>query len=313
MSSEISEVTRLQAEVGRLQRKIDRLKMGLEELEGITERRTRELFVANNALGRFIPPQVRDLLARGDDSSLLAKRAYVSIVFGDLKGFTDLAEVIDAEQMMPMMNDYFDMVLKLVGEHGGLLDKFIGDGFMAFWGAPGSVGREADAIKCGKFALALQRGFAVLAEGWQKKGLDHHITLRQGIHSGFCSVGNFGSSKRLQYTAMGSPVNLASRLESAAPPGAILISHTTSAMVSPVLPVKEYGRIDVKGIKHPVTTYTLEQEQTATPIPEDLARLSNLLTQMEETQQIDRKTMELLMKQLASQKPNGPANMGMKN
>lgn len=297
--NEDDEIARLQAEAGMLERKIGRLQASLEELEGITEHRTRELYQANRTLARFIPPQVSRLLGRESEEELIAHRAYVTIVFGDLEGFTDVAEVLDAEQMTGMINGYFDMVLERVADHGGLLDKFIGDGFMAFWGAPESAGKQEDAKQAARFALALREGFAGLAAQWRKGGLDHEICLRQGMHSGYCSVGNFGSNERLQYTAMGNPVNLAARLEGAAASGAVLTSHVTATMISGWIPVKESGKIRVKGIKHPVTTYTLEQEPLRTVAePLEAEQITQLLGRLEETQRLDSKTMELL-RQLA--------------
>lgn len=279
--SDEQEQLQLRAELARMERKIKRLQLALDELETITERRTLELYQANSVLGRFLAPQVRQILEQGTEARLQAKKSYITIIFGDLKGFTDLAEVMDAEEMTSIINDYFDMVLRLISENGGVLDKFIGDGFMAFWGAPESLGRQEDAKNCARFALSLQSEFEKLAEVWIKNGLDHHLSLRQGIHSGYCTVGNFGSSSRLQYTAMGNPVNLASRLESLASPGSILASHSTSMMISNLIPIKEAGKVQVKGIKHPVTTYTLGRIPVPVRTPDEMNMLSDLLKQME--------------------------------
>lgn len=300
-NDEEDEVARLAAEVGRLNRKIARLQSGLEESESIAEHRTRELFSANSVLTRFLPPQVCRLVDHDGEEKLTARRSYLTVVFGDLAGFTDVAEVVEAEQMTAMINDYFDMVLSMVDKHGGLLDKFIGDGFMAFWGAPETDGRQEDAKKCARFALDLGEAFSELSGSWRQQGLDHTVSLRQGINSGYCSVGNFGSKNRLQYTAMGNPVNLAARLEGAAPEGGILTSHITSSMISAWIPVRECGQIKVKGIKHPVTTYTLEPERPRTAAePLGADQITSFLGRLEETQQLDSKTMELL-RQLAPQ------------
>ncbi|MBG90005.1 MAG: hypothetical protein CMO80_24330 [Verrucomicrobiales bacterium] len=286
-SGDEDEVGELKAQVGRLTRKIGRLQAGLDELEGIAEDRTRELYDVNNKLARFIPPQISQMLEQNGTQVLEAERRYLTVVFGDLQGFTDVAEVMESEQVTSMINDYFDVVLEEVAGASGLLDKFIGDGFMAFWGAPETAGRQEDAKSAARFALSLQKHFGELVVGWRKQGLDHEVNLRLGMHSGYCSVGNFGSSQRLQYTAMGNPVNLAARLESAAETGTVLTSRVTATMISGWIPVQEAGKIRVKGIKHAVSTFTLKPEQRQESALADDDQVTQFLGRLEETQQLD--------------------------
>jgi hypothetical protein len=153
---------------GVLERKLRRVTSALEELESITETRTRELYDANISLAKlgdrlssFLPDQVRRLMEEGEDSAanLVARRRYITVIFGDLSGFTSIAEVLDPEAVTEIMNEYFEAVSELVAKHGGLLDKFIGDGFMAFWGAPESDGKQKDAVRCARFGIEMRDRF----------------------------------------------------------------------------------------------------------------------------------------------------------
>ena len=103
--------------------------------------------------------------------------------------------------------------------NGGTIDKFIGDAVMVFFGDPDSAGEEMDAFRCVKMALEMQQKIAQISRSWKsKKGISHGLNVRMGIATGYCTVGNFGSSQRLDYTVLGSPVNMAARLEAFAHP-----------------------------------------------------------------------------------------------
>lgn len=299
---EISELAAMRQRNGVLERKLRRVTSALEELESITETRTRELYDANISLAKlgdrlssFLPDQVRRLMEEGEDSAanLVARRRYITVIFGDLSGFTSIAEVLDPEAVTEIMNEYFEAVSELVAKHGGLLDKFIGDGFMAFWGAPESDGKQKDAVRCARFGIEMRDRFKKLAVEWSRRGIDHQILLRQAIHSGYCSVGNFGTQKRLQFTAMGNPVNVTARLEAEAEPGSVIMSLTTQSMVSPYFESRPKGKLLVKGIKHPVSTFELLPNEERNEEPSD-DQVTSFLNRLEGTSVIDRKTMDAL-------------------
>lgn len=295
--------------VAALQRKLRRTQQALAELEEITESRTRELFETNQTLHKlgqrlalFMPPQVRHLIenSQSGQSPLVARRSFITVLFGDLTGFTDITEVLDPELVTRLINDYSDMISGLADKHHGLLDKFIGDGFMVFWGAPETGGRVEDARMAAEFALEAQQSFHQMRSNWRNQGLDHHVQLRIGLHSGFCSVGNFGSKDRLQFTAIGSPVNIAARLEKAALPDTILTSHETQSLIKPVLGCRETGKIEVKGIKHPITTYQVMPRQApATQSADD--EVTTFLKRAEVMKEINGETLDLL-RRLAGQR-----------
>jgi len=123
---------------------------------------------------------------------------------------------------------------------------------MIFFGDPETRGVAEDALACVKMAVAMQKRIRQLAAIWRDAGIERPLTCRMGIHTGYCTVGNFGSEDRVSYTVVGSGVNLASRLEHEAPPGKILISYETFAHVKDDISCEEVGKM---GIAYPVTTY----------------------------------------------------------
>src|SRR5215831_10982470 len=133
-----------------------------------------------------------------------------------------------------------------------LAAKYIGDAIMIFFGDPETRGVAEDALACVKMAVAMQKRIRQLAAIWRDAGIERPLTCRMGIHTGYCTVGNFGSEDRVSYTVVGSGVNLASRLEHEAPPGEILISYETFAHVKDEISCEEVGKM---GIAYPVTTY----------------------------------------------------------
>jgi class 3 adenylate cyclase len=124
-----------------------------------------------------------------------------------------------------------------------------------FFGDPTTLGVKEDALACVQMAIAMQQRVRELATEWKSSGVEVPLQCRIGIHTGYCTVGNFGSEDRMDYTMVGGTVNLASRLEHEAPPGSILISFETYAHVKDDIRCEERGRVQVKGIAQPVMTY----------------------------------------------------------
>jgi Adenylate and Guanylate cyclase catalytic domain len=139
-------------------------------------------------------------------------------------------------------------------EHGATIDKFIGDAIMLFFGNPETRGAREDAIACVKMAIAMQQHMRDLQAEWRERGQEHVFHLRIGINTGFCTVGNFGSDDRVDYTVIGNEVNLASRLQTHADLGGILIAHETYSLIKDAVLTEETGTITVKGFSKPVKT-----------------------------------------------------------
>jgi class 3 adenylate cyclase len=157
---------------------------------------------------------------------------------------------------------------KIAAQYGATIDKYIGDAILMFFGDPDTRGVKEDALACVSMALAMQKRMEELAEDWRNAGVETPLRCRIGIHTDYCTVGNFGSEDRMDYTIIGGAVNLASRLEHEAPPGGVLISYETWAHVKDAVRCEERGRIQVKGIAYPVATYQVlglkaESEQRA--------------------------------------------------
>ena len=140
-------------------------------------------------------------------------------------------------------------------EYGATLDKYVGDGIVMFFGDPETRGVKEDALACVRMAIAMQQRMGDLAGLWRNSGIQTPLQCRIGIHTDYCTVGNFGSPDRMDYTMIGGAVNLTARLEQEAPPGSILISYGTFAHVQDEICCEEHGDIRVRGIAYPVTTY----------------------------------------------------------
>jgi len=162
------------------------------------------------------------------------------------------------------------------------LDKYVGDAIVMFFGDPESRGVKEDALACVKMAIAMQRRMTELAGYWRDSGIQTPLRCRIGIHTDYCTVGNFGSPDRMDYTMIGGAVNLASRLEHEAPAGSILISYETHAHVRDEIHCEEHGNIRVKGIAYPVTTYLVMDLKSNLPAPEPIqTQLPHLKLELE--------------------------------
>ena len=170
---------------------------------------------------------------------------------------------MESEDLTHLLNQYLTEMSQIAHDHGATIDKYIGDAVMIFFGDPESRGVAQDAVACVKMAVAMQRRVRELAVIWRDIGIEQPLACRIGIHTGYCTVGNFGSEDRVSYTAVGGGVNLASRLESEAPPGEILISYETYAHVKDEVSCEEVGKISVKGIARPITTYRVTEDLEA--------------------------------------------------
>lgn len=248
----------------------ERLFIGV--IRDITERKTAEeaLQIANKSLNdkneqlealsaklaKYLSRQVYDSIFTGKkDVRVESYRRELTVFFSDIAGFTDLTDRLEAERLSDLLNAYLSEMSKVADAHGGTIDKFIGDGIMIFFGDPESRGRREDAVACVRMALAMRKAARDLCAGWVELADSTALHIRMGINTGYCTVGNFGSEDRMDYTIVGGPVNAASRLESIAESDQILISHETYALVKDEMYCRPIGRIKVKGIAHEIRTY----------------------------------------------------------
>ena len=150
--------------------------------------------------------------------------------FSDIVDFTATTDDLESEELTGLLNHYLTEMSKIALEHGATIDKYIGDAILAFFGDPETRGIKEDAMACVNMAIAMQRRMRELQFQWRDVGLEKPFQLRIGINTGYCTVGNFGSEDRMDYTIIGNEVNLASRLQSHTEPGSILISHETHSL-----------------------------------------------------------------------------------
>ena len=192
----------------------------------------RKLELLSQNLSRFVAQTVVDSLAAGNDDTLKTiKRSELTLFFSDIVGFTGMTDNLAPEQMAWLMNDYFTEMTHICKRWGGTLDQFIGDAIVIFFGNPVSNGLDADARAAVHMALEMQQRLSVLREKWKATGIQIPMHVRMGISSGFCTVGNFGSSERLHYTAIGRVVNEAARTQALCPVDKVLVTENTYNLV----------------------------------------------------------------------------------
>ena len=175
-------------------------------------------------LAKYLPPQLYKSIFSGEqDIAIAPKRKKLTIFFSDIAGFTDTVDALESEELTGRLNQYLTEMSRIAHAHGATVGKFIGDAILAFFGDPVSRGIEEDAIACVRMAVAMQERMREIHTGWRDRGLERTFELRVGITTGYCTVGNFGSEDRLDYTVIGNVVNLAARLQTRAERGEILL------------------------------------------------------------------------------------------
>lgn len=206
-------------------------------------------------LSRYLAPAVWQAINQGRDESLQAERKKITVFFSDIKDFSQLSEEMEAEALTELLNQYLTEMTKIVSHFGGTIDKFMGDGVMVLFGDSNSKGVKDDCLNCLHMAIAMKKRMKSLQQEWWNQGIKRPLQIRMGINTGYCTVGTFGTSSHLDYTVLGTHVNLASRLESAAAPDEILISHETWSLVKDAVLCRDKGEINVKGFSAPVKVY----------------------------------------------------------
>jgi adenylate cyclase len=229
--------------------------------QSLTEEREKRRI--RDAFRLYLNPEVTDMLAEDPGQLRLGgERREVTVLFSDIRGFTSISEKLAPETLAVLLNEYLGAMTDVVFRHEGLLDKYIGDAVMAFWGAP--VPSPDHAARCCRAALDMVAALATLNEHWQAAGTPQ-LSIRVGIHSGEAAVGNFGSARRFSYTAVGDSVNLASRLEGLNREygTTILISEATLDAVGEGFVCREVDRVQVRGRNQPVAVYELLGRRSA--------------------------------------------------
>lgn len=234
-------------EFGELGKRINAMAKGLQERERL-----------KLSFARYVSKHVLDkILLSETPLKLEGERRKVTLLFSDLRQFTLLAEALPPEAVVKILNEYFEQMIEVIFSHSGTLDKFIGDGIMAEFGVPlDDKEQEYHAVSA---AIQMQKEMNKLCEKWVKENKPA-IQMGVGIHTGDAVVGNVGSEKRIEYTAIGDTVNVAARLEQATKilKKPILLSETTYLGCKDRFPFKDLGNMALPGRREQIKVYTLD-------------------------------------------------------
>lgn len=225
----------------------------------IIEEKSQQLEHLAMRLARYLSPQIYESIFSGkQDSAVATARKNLTIFFSDIEQFTDLSDTLEPERLAAVINSYLSEMSSIAIECGGTIDKFIGDAVMVFFGDPETLGEEEDALKCVEMALRMKQRTGELQSHWKKLGVPRGLKVRMGITTGYCTVGNFGSEQRLDYTVLGSPVNLAARLQGLAPPDGVLVSEPTYNLIGDHVECEHFDELTPKGFARPVQVYLVK-------------------------------------------------------
>jgi class 3 adenylate cyclase len=234
-----------------------------ERLDTLVKDRTQELETKNleleslsTKLSKYLSPQVYSSIFTGEQSvEIASKRKKLTVFFSDIVSFTETTDNMESEELTNLLNHYLTEMSSIALEHGATIDKYVGDAILAFFGDPETKGVKEDARACVLMAIAMQRRMRELDQEWRDRGLERPFRIRVGINTGFCTVGNFGSRDRMDYTVIGNEVNLAARLESSSELGGILMAHETYSLVKEIVATEEQEPITAKGFASPVRNH----------------------------------------------------------
>ena len=225
----------------------------------IIEEKSRELQQLAMRLAKYLSPQVYEsIFSEQENENKTIVRKNLTLFFSDIEKFTDLSDTLEPERLAVIINTYLSEMASIAINYGGTVDKFIGDAVMVFYGDPDSEGELKDALKCIDMALAMIERSQQLQKHWEKLGVPNGLNVRMGMATGFCTVGNFGSEQRMDYTVLGSPVNLAARLQAMAPKNSLVISQSAYNLVKDYVNCKEFDQITPKGFTRPVQVFLVE-------------------------------------------------------
>ena len=238
---------------------VNKMKQREKELD-VTNKK---ISVLSNKLKVFLPQQFVKALENGEaDSAPDYERRKLTVFFSDVKGFTAWTDKLEPEDTREFLNQYLSEMSKIACRWGGTIDKFIGDAIMIFFGAPEFTDDKDHAVRCVKMAMEMQEKMKELRVEWEDLGYDEPLHIRIGINTGYATVGTFGSEDRLNYTVLGSSVNLASRLETACQPDRITVGHATYSLIKNEIECESKGTIEVKGFSEPVKIYEIKGIKT---------------------------------------------------
>ena len=261
-----SELLARVASLARIKRYQDTIKRQAAELAGWNrELETRvETQVSQiermGRLRRFLSPQLAELIVdSGDESFLESHRREIVVVFCDLRGFTAFAEASEPEEVMGVLKQYHEALGDMIFRFEGTLERFAGDGLMVFFNDPVRV--EDAPLRAIRMGIAMRTRVRALAEGWARQG--HDLSLGIGVAQGYATLGKVGFDGRLDYAAIGTVTNLASRLCDAASPWQILVTERVFSAAGPSVVADDAGSRELRGLSRSVHAYDVKGVDSA--------------------------------------------------
>ena len=212
-----------------------------------------------HSLSKYLSPRLSQSIIAGNHVQVDAIDKPLTVFFSDIEGFSQLSEQLNPEKLSWLVNSYLSEMSEIVFRFGGTLDKMIGDSIMVFFGDPNTRGRQRDAIACVCMAIAMRESMRRLKTRWENDGIKNPPSIRMGINSGECRVGNFGTESILDYTVLGNTVNLANHLESTADADEILITEDTYKLVKSTVECTEKKLAGYQWLSKTLTLYSVQK------------------------------------------------------
>ena len=219
----------------------------------------KSLKVHVNSLSKYLSPKLSKSIIANNNTHVDATDKPLTLFFSDMQGFSRLSEQLEPEKLSWVVNTFLSEMTDIALSFDGTLDKMIGDSIMVFFGDPNSFGKKNDAVACVSMAIAMREAMRGLTTKWQKAGINNPPQIRMGINTGSCRVGNFGTQRMLNYTVVGTTVNLASYLESIAQPNEILISEATYNLVRNQIHCTQKKLINYRWLSKDLRVYSVEK------------------------------------------------------
>ena len=265
MGMDDREAAKLRQEIERLTHELDDMRIISEntiehstQLENTLIEQNTKLDLLKDKMKKYLSPQLYKALVGGTtNAEIIHKRKKLTIFFSDIVNFSAITDSVESELLSDVLNQYLNRMAEIATKWGGTIDKFMGDGMMVFFGDPEFIDDVTHALNCARMALDMLDELSVLRTRWRQMGMFHTLRVRMGINTGYCTVGNFGSSNRMEYTIVGGQVNIASRLENLAEPDSIYTSQATYALIQDLVVCEFVDSTSVKGIHYPIEVYRL--------------------------------------------------------
>jgi len=226
-------------------------------LEAKVEEQMAEL-IRSGELKRFLPSVVAERVIKGElEPDRAIQRIKITVLFSDITGFAGLTDRLEPEELSLLLNEYLREITAAAVAYNGTVVEFFGDSVMVIFGAPEIIEDASQALTSVQSALEMRTRFSDLAVNWRRRGISHELGIRIGINSGYCTVGIFGSELLQNFTAYGTPVNIAARLQQEAKDGEILCGFSTYALIQDKVRASTRAPFSLQGIAHPIEAYSI--------------------------------------------------------